>query len=438
MATDRLDLLNAEGEGTIYYPSGRIALTVCKSPDGFFHTFTADSQRFQVLANFDSDGIGGANHPDGRPWLVVTRDGWSLSSPEGRKLQGGKWPRPAGAREAISLQLAPHLSVDFVDRQNIRAHLKLQGIERTFQCGEFSRRQGQGSYLDKVVRTLPGGKLELDMGPIRRRIEEVGSVYVSRGPHHLVTAQPGLGNLKSMLASVRAGSPITAMVAQLDATQGRIRRINTKPISAYGGAHAAKHRAEPLADFGSPPLSKGQLRLADGMKRAQSARPSFDLRRRKLPLISVTDLDEHVAGPGAPKDTLFCACVLADWNPVCARLDNQHLQAAWYELSEAAAADANCPAARVRLVRVDGSESRVLQARHGFRTAPMFLFYYQGSLVDAGNDVRSKEEMIERALAALALGRRGEVLPQGFSFQGSDNRVLDKINRDMSLLTGSC
>lgn len=43
------------------------------------------------------------------------------------------------------------------------------------------------------------------------------------------------------------------------------------------------------------------------------------------------------------------------------------------------------------MLKLDGSESRVLQKRLGFRTAPMFLFYYQGALVDAGNDVRSRE-----------------------------------------------
>ena len=45
----------------------------------------------------------------------------------------------------------------------------------------------------------------------------------------------------------------------------------------------------------------------------------------------------------------------------------------------------------MRLLKLDASESRVLQRRLGFRTAPMFLFYYQGALVDAGNDVRSRE-----------------------------------------------
>jgi hypothetical protein len=124
------------------YPSGRVALAVCRSPQGCFHTFTSDADRFQaragaggrpqagagahqclpcflhaaaagrrrkrgggiqqlgrvrqgatgghcpmqgpcsphpparlpappqVLATFDADGMGGVNHPDGKPWCA--------------------------------------------------------------------------------------------------------------------------------------------------------------------------------------------------------------------------------------------------------------------------------------------------------------------------------------------------------------------------------
>jgi len=45
------------------------------------------------------------------------------------------------------------------------------------------------------------------------------SLAHSRGPHHFVTAQPGLGNLRSMLATVRSDSPIASMVSDLDHSQ---------------------------------------------------------------------------------------------------------------------------------------------------------------------------------------------------------------------------
>jgi len=64
----------------------------------------------------------------------------------------------------------------------------------------------------------------------------------------------------------------------------------------------------------------------------------------------------------------------------------------------------------------------------------MFLWFYQGSLVDAGNAVRSKEEMVQRSVAALGKGRRGEGSEEGFSFRGVDNSLLDGVSRSMSLL----
>lgn len=40
----------------------------------------------------------------------------------------------------------------------------------------------------------------------------------------------------------------------------------------------------------------------------------------------MAELDAAVAGRGAVKDVLTAVCVLADWNPVCTRLEHQHLQ----------------------------------------------------------------------------------------------------------------
>lgn len=56
--------------------------------------------------------------------------------------------------------------------------------------------------ITQVVRTLPGGKLELDTAAIRRRQDTIGSAYVPRGPHHRVTKQPGLGECLHAAAPV--------------------------------------------------------------------------------------------------------------------------------------------------------------------------------------------------------------------------------------------
>jgi hypothetical protein len=111
----------------------------------------------------------------------VTREGWSLSTPEGRITRGGRWPRPNAAAESIACAPTPQLSFEFADRQIITARLRFGPVDRTFHCGESARRpRGEGSYLDKVVGKLPGGALQLDVAAIRRRLEAVGSCYVPR------------------------------------------------------------------------------------------------------------------------------------------------------------------------------------------------------------------------------------------------------------------
>lgn len=64
----QLDRINSDGDGTIMYPSGRTAVTVCRSPNGCFHTFCADTDAFQVLCCFDPEGVGSVNYACGRPW----------------------------------------------------------------------------------------------------------------------------------------------------------------------------------------------------------------------------------------------------------------------------------------------------------------------------------------------------------------------------------
>jgi hypothetical protein len=87
------------------------------------------------------------------------------------------------------------------------------------------------------------------------------------------------------------------------------------------------------------------------------------------------------------------------------------------------------------MYKVDGSESCELQQRYGFRSIPMFLMFYQGRLVSAGNNIRSRDEFLQAAAAGLAAGRRRDFLPEGFRFgAGGDNAMLDSITKDMSLL----
>lgn len=72
-------------------------------------------------------------------------------------------------------------------------------------------------------------------------------------------------------------------------------------------------------------------------------------RRAKLPLLSVEQAQARFMGPGAPKDVLAMLCVLGDWNPVCARLETQQLQAGLWELKQEAAANSGSDAAHIQV-----------------------------------------------------------------------------------------
>lgn len=89
------------------------------------------------------------------------------------------------------------------------------------------------------------------------------------------------------------------------------------------------------------------------------------------------------------------------------------------------------------MYKYDASQSSFLQDKYHFRSVPMYLGYYQGKLVYASNALCTAEEMRSAALGALTAGRKGEVLREGFSFNGRDNALLDGIHENMSLLRGA-
>ncbi|GFR47162.1 hypothetical protein Agub_g8853, partial [Astrephomene gubernaculifera] len=141
-----------------------------------------------------------------------------------------------------------------------------------------------------------------------------------------------------------------------------------------------------LEDYGSPELSKAQQRLAASAARvAEQYQQRYKAKRAKLPFMRLKDFDAQVAGPGAPSDMLLVVAVLADWNPVCARVEAA-VEAAHGGLAEEAAARRGSEAARIKMYKLDASEGNTLQDRYGFRTVPMFLAFYEGKLVWASNN----------------------------------------------------
>ncbi|GLC33165.1 hypothetical protein PLESTB_000363600 [Pleodorina starrii] len=402
-----------------------------------------------MLASFNAQGIGFVYFPTGKPWLVVTESGYTVSDKKGNVVQRGKFPRVSN--EVITLEASECIKVRFTNRQNIVAVFSAGDCVREWQCGEAPRRS-EGPYTAKVVGTQSGGKLELDVAAIRQRQQSMGNVYVSPGPHAVETERPGVGSLKKALRRMDPACALASTVTDLRCLDSRLAQIDTMGLGGLGSSSSSSSRVlygtarsasagallgstgsggsgggggGRLEDFGSPELSKTQQRFAAALMRPVEVK--YKARRAKLPVMRLRDVDAQVLGAGAPADVLFVLVVLADWNPVCARVEAQ-VQAAHGSLSEEAAARSGSESARIKMFKVDASEGNTLQDRYGFRTVPMFLLFYQGKLVAATNNVRTEAEAREAALGALTRGRKGQFLPEGFRFAaGSDNSLLEYI-----------
>lgn len=412
-------------------------------------TFHADRADSQVLAHFDHHGVGVVNYLNGNPWLVVSKTTWTLSRPNGRIQRTAKFPETA--TEPIICEVGEHLVVQFISRWDITATFSCEDVVLKLQCGEKLRRTD--TYLDKVTGRKVGGPLQLDMGPIRQRQKEVGSLYIPRGPHHYVTPAPGVGILRTLVKALPPTCELLPTISDLDSTQTRLKTMSRPPTalaaplsltsrstSSLGATSSStssslSSTSRGLEDFGSPPLSSTQRRLKATLK-FDPTKSYHKPRRLKLKTMGMLEVEQRVKGGGAPQDTLVLLCLLADWSPVCHKLEGQ-LGGAHFELQEQAAADPTGPAAHVQMFKVDASEGRSLQQQYGFRTVPMFLMVFEGRLVGASNDLRTQGQVVAGALEALDRGRRGVFLPEGFSFQGVGNCMLDTIKPEMSLLYAS-
>ena len=71
------------------------------------------------------------------------------------------------------------------------------------------------------------------------------------------------------------------------------------------------HRLKARAGYGAAEL------------RGSGAGPRYRGKRAKLELLNMAGVEELVLGKAAPSDMLLVLVVLADWNPLCARVDSQ-------------------------------------------------------------------------------------------------------------------
>lgn len=445
----------APQEGVIRYSSGNTAVVVTPCEAGQVVTvYTDDANNPKVLSMFDNKGIGFVCYKNGKPWLVVTQAGWKVSDRQGSILEQGRGVRNG---EEIRCEPTEHLLVTFRDRRSwCSLTFDCDGVRHTWDCSEHLKRSD--SHLDKVVGTGVNGKLQLDIEAIRARQADTGSVYVSKGPHSYVTQHTGLGSLKKALQSVRPGGPVQAAVQQLQASDSRIKLINTLPCPVYGTArlsdkettslaftrlpdlttsansltNTAKSVSSPLlADYGAPAMSAKQRRW---QKAGQSwGKPAaFKSTRLKLESMTMDNVKSQVLSGTALRDTLYCICLMADWNPGCARLMPK-LEEGYAAIHANTATQPGTPTGVIKVLKVDASEGNWLQNKYVFKSVPMFLMFFQGHLVYADNNISSGAELQSACARALVLGRKSEYLPDSYRFGQVDNSLLNSITPLMTL-----
>eukprot|EP00798_Chlamydomonas_sp_ICE-L_P025035 gene25035-10682_t len=399
------------GDQVLLWPSGRPSVAAFRPAEGQIITITADDDKGTILANFDHKGVGGVQYENGKPWLVSTLEGWTVSDKLGNIIERGIYPRKFPPLEC-NVNLA--LTVIFKDRLDIVAKYVCEETRKEWQCGEMLRRTE--SYTTKAVGSK-NGKLELDVASIRQRQKDVGSLYVPVGPHANRTDRAGLGRLKASLSQLPPEGALANTIKGLQESDARISSINNLPVALYGTSRmgstanlpgasgnlgstqggmdstqsslSSSYMASILPDYGAPPLSDTQKRLSRKPKRMDA----YKSRRTKLVLLRGLDIDATLFGEGVERDLLIAVVVLATWNPVCGKLETQ-LEYANCELQE--------EAGQIKVFKLDASDGNMLQTKYDFRTSPMFLFFYNKKLVGATSSTLSASQFKQLPGSSLA------------------------------------
>ena len=153
-------VFKADGSGTVYYPSGLIAVNVTAGdgiPPGLYTTIFANKQKRDVLGSWDCLGVGSCLFSSGRVRLCTTMQGGSEYSEEGDLIRSWTWDkRPL--KEPIVIQLSDEFLLTVQDRTNVRVVFRCMERQTKFEVGKVMRRKD--TYLDKVKTVLNSSSID--------------------------------------------------------------------------------------------------------------------------------------------------------------------------------------------------------------------------------------------------------------------------------------
>lgn len=291
----------------------------------------------------------------------------------------------------------------------------------------------------------PAGKVLVDVDRVRERFASEGHLYGQAGPHSLTTARPGLGSLAQTIRSLAADTPVRGILTELDDVQARVRMINTLPRCLSGTLRKDTRPTLSLDELGSDTLSRSQQRL---LKRLEPKPIVYTRKRSKVPLMPQAELSHRVWGPGAPSDVLVVVCCFATFVPASRRALNIMEEAQTILAAKGAVVAAGYGAStragggedndalqmvlrphaqRTVLFNVDLGESNIIQEKYGFRSAPVWFGFFNGRLVGATNDVWESIDLAKLITIWSNKGLKNDYLSAHFSFNYSENQLLDPI-----------
>jgi hypothetical protein len=166
----------------------------------------------------------------------------------------------------------------------------------------------------------------------RQRQRARGCARRPRGAAADTGAAEAGGTAGARLLSAACGIRAAVRIGARACCQKGDRPFVGKARGRRGGAQGMKwcyaHAAPSQRDKDTPGVkpAPGPARLSTACAPPTPAHATT-ARRRRLPLITAAEFEAHVASAAcAPPGMLHVVAVLADWNPLCARLERGHLE----------------------------------------------------------------------------------------------------------------
>eukprot|EP00698_Gefionella_okellyi_P003789 TRINITY_DN13522_c0_g1_i1.p1 TRINITY_DN13522_c0_g1~~TRINITY_DN13522_c0_g1_i1.p1 ORF type:complete len:482 (-),score=94.55 TRINITY_DN13522_c0_g1_i1:63-1508(-) len=452
-------LLLEDHTGTVYYPSGRLAVVISKGSDGLYHQIFDDNPQRTILGSFDYQGVGSVMYPSSHTRLALRADGGCLCDDQDGKTHIGDvlrswfWSKPL--TEAISVPVNKYFKLTIKSQQDILLRFNCQAVDKTFDLGE-KRTRGE-SYLSRSLGTtktgLNRGKIQVNLEGkhktlVQREIERVAKPRAVFSVQAKDIEAPDLRKIVTDADTFMEGADAAFHVdpfsvkppthQSLQTLHNTLRKsdfrrslspdvLNTITTSVKQLTSATTEQL--VAEAAKAP-ARGALIKVSGKYTHLVPKTKPSLRLNLKTLTSAT-FDKYLAD--APRDVLVLVCCFANWISE-SRRQEQILSLTWGEIEhDRTSAASSTTALPYDIVKFEMAESRMLNDRYGIRGLPMYLAYYGGRLVFASNTFNGrnvdKQNIRAQLQKSVDEARRGKFLPLSFKVDYGKSSLEEGVTK---------